>query len=94
MIKDSTKGSHLSIKDLNPVGRGDADTVREQLEQRGMTVPKGSPVKSGRIVAMSIKTFPHIKEALYDMAAAERKDMIEILEDAVQLRLRTMRGGK
>ena len=94
MTKESTNGP-LSMKSLEAAGRADADVIREQAEMRALKLPDGrSRRKIGRTAPVSIRTFPAIKKAIHDMAEAQGKDYVEIVEQAVELLHKTLKGEK
>jgi hypothetical protein len=94
MTNESTKGA-LSIKSLDTAGREDADVRREHAERIGLARVDGrTRRKVGRTEPLALRTFPEVKKDIHDMAEAEGKDYIEIVEDAIALRKRIMKGER
>lgn len=92
MTKESTKVG-FSMKNLEAPARNDIDVIREQKEREVMTLPDGrSRRRVGRSEQLALRTFPHIKKLIHDMAEAEGKDYVEIVEDAIIMRDRILRG--
>jgi hypothetical protein len=83
------------MKDVEPKTRKEADAQREQAERRALSPYDGRKRrKVGRTEPLATRTYPHIKKALYDMAEAEGRSYVEILEDAIERRHAAMKGER
>lgn len=91
MQNESTK--NFSMKMLEPAARSDADLIRAQKEAAQMEMPDGRKRRrNNRREQIAIKTTADIKRLVHAMAEAEGKDYVEIIEDAIKLRDRMMKG--
>ncbi len=85
----------LSMKSLDTAARDDADTIREQRERQALALPDGrSRRKVGRTASISLRTFPSVKQDIHDLAEAAGKDYVQIVEEAVALLKRAMKGER
>ncbi len=92
--RDTSLSGTFSIRDLDPMSRRDADLERASAEQNATAVPKRHRRKIGRTEVMSLRTFPEIKRLIIAMADVEQKSLVEIVEDAIRLRDRALRGER
>ena len=94
MTSDSTNaGGALSLRDLQPQSRKDADTEREAAERLGVVKLDGRKRrKLGRTEPISVRTFPEIKNLINAMAEAEGKSYVEIIEKAIRELDKAMKG--
>jgi hypothetical protein len=71
----------------------DADKQREKAEQLGFNAPRRWRREIGRTEVISLRTFPEIKRMIIQMADTEEKNIVEIIEDAIRLRHRSLKGS-
>jgi hypothetical protein len=92
--KSDTNAGPLSMK---TVAGSNADMEREEAEKAALAKTDGrkrSVHRVGRTEPISLKTFPHIKRLMLDMADAENKSFTEIIEDALTRRHKMLKGER
>lgn len=95
MTSASTKGIEgpIDINKLAPKGRN-AHEVREDLENNQLRRPDGRHLRrKGRTETLSTKTSRITIETIQRIAQGEGKSMVEVIEEAVALYDRHIRGG-
>ena len=93
MSAKSTDVGEINIEDLKPVSRRDAAGIRERAEASAFQKTDGRKRRrKGRTELISMRVYPRIREAIERMAIAEDRSFVEVLEDAIELRERIMKG--
>jgi len=95
MIKDERakpdKGA-IDLQSMKPRARGSAE-AREDAERQGLEFPDGrSRGRRGRSVAMSFKFKPETKALIHRIAESENKTYVEIVEEALELYNKYLKG--
>jgi hypothetical protein len=95
MSTKSTDTGEIDIESLRPPARRDAAGIRERAEASAFTKTDGRKRRrKGRTELISVRVYPRIREAIERMAIAEERSFVEVIEDAIELRERILKGAE
>lgn len=95
MSSASTKDmGEIDVTTLKPSSRR-AHEERAELEARGLSKVDGRTLRRrGRTVTFSTKTTPDTIKAIQRIAMAENLTMVEVLERAIEIYAKSLRGDR
>lgn len=84
----------IDMDAMRPVSRA-AHVEREELERAAITRPDGRKLRTkGRTATLSTKVRPELIETIQRIATVEGKTMVEVIEMAVDMVDKSLRGKK
>jgi hypothetical protein len=91
--KSTEDSGEINVEDLKPVARRDAAGIRERAEASAFQKIDGRKRRrKGRTELISVRVYPRIREVIERMAIAEDRSFVEVIEDAIDMRERAMKG--